>query len=70
MRTFFKWIWNISEMFNLPLWRFAPFVFGMMIWATGCKKIEEYQREIIDANNKIKDNKSLLQSHKNLFSKK
>jgi len=30
-------IWSTSETFNIPLWRFAPVIFGWMIGAKGTK---------------------------------
>lgn len=38
IRWIFKQIWDFSEFYNMPLGRFAPFVFGKMIGRKGNKK--------------------------------
>ena len=35
MRYLWRFVWDSSELFHVPLGRFAPFVFSKMIGRTG-----------------------------------
>ncbi len=40
MKFMFKIIWDLSEFLNIPLGKFAPFIFGKMINKKGNKIID------------------------------
>jgi hypothetical protein len=48
-------IWNASEYFHIPLGRFAPYVFHVMIGATEMKLIKKDQYE-----NKTRTNRKAI----------
>lgn len=39
MKTLARFIWNLSEFLHLPLGRFAPYIFKVMIGAKEMKRI-------------------------------
>lgn len=41
-RMLARWLWEVSEFFNIPLGRFAPHVFAAMI---GCEKYENGSKD-------------------------